>query len=110
MGKVVLVVDMLRGFLEPGHNLYCGEEARAIIPNVQRLLEREMAQGSQVIFVHDTHAPDDLEFRMFPSHCIKGTPETELVPELAGYPGQHLEKNRYSAFYHTDLEERLQAL
>ena len=110
MVNVVLVVDMLRGFLEPGHNLYSGDDARAIIPNVQRLLDKETSQGSNVIFIHDTHAPDDLEFQMFPVHCVRGTAETELVPELAGYAGEHLEKNRYSAFYNTDLAQRLEAI
>jgi nicotinamidase-related amidase len=109
MPNVVLVIDMLRGFLEPGHALYCGDDARSIIPNVQRLLERELRQGSRVLFVHDTHAPDDLEFQMFPAHCIKGSRETELVPELAGYSGEHLEKSRYSAFHDTDLAQRLRA-
>jgi len=34
MANVVLVIDMVKGFLEPGHNLYCGDEARAIIPKI----------------------------------------------------------------------------
>ena len=110
MGNAVLVVDMLRGFLEPGHNLYCGDEARTIIPRVQRLLEEELNAGSQVLFIRDTHDPDDLEFQMFPRHCVRGTAETEVVPELAGYAGEHVAKNRYSAFYGTDLAERLEAL
>ena len=110
MANMLLVVDMLRGFLEPGHNLYCGDDARGIILNVQRLLEAELQRGSRVIFIHDTHAPDDLEFQMFPVHCVEGTEETELIPELAGYPGEHLEKNRYSAFYNTDLARRLEAM
>ena len=110
MGNAVLVVDMLRGFLEPGHNLYCGDEARTIIPRVKRLLEEELNAGSQVLFIRDTHDPDDLEFQMFPRHCIRGTAETEVVPELAGYAGEHVAKNRYSAFYGTDLAERLEAL
>ena len=36
MSNVVLVVDMLKGFLEPGCNLYHAE-SRDIIPNVDRL-------------------------------------------------------------------------
>ena len=39
MSNVVLVVDMLIGFMEPGKNLYCGDEARQIIPNIKRLIE-----------------------------------------------------------------------
>ena len=110
MGNAVLVVDMLRGFLEPGHNLYCGDEARTIIPRVQQLLDEELKAGAQVLFIRDTHEPDDLEFQMFPRHCVRGTAETEVVPELAGYAGEHVQKNRYSAFYGTDLAERLEAL
>ena len=33
MAHVVLVVAMIRGFMEPVHNLYC-DAARKIIPNV----------------------------------------------------------------------------
>ena len=107
MTNALLVVDMLRGFLEPGHNLYCGDEARRIIPNVQRLMERELEAGSKLFFICDNHDPDDLEFQMFPVHCVKGTQETEVIPELAGYPGEAVLKRRYSAFFDTDLEKRL---
>jgi nicotinamidase/pyrazinamidase len=107
MPDVVIVVDMQRGFLEKGFPLYCGEGARGIIPSVRRLIERETARDSNIIFTQDSHAPDDKEFRMFPPHCIKGTAEAEIIPELAGYAGEILEKSRYSAFYNTDLDERL---
>lgn len=110
MPDVVIVVDMQRGFLEEGNPLYCGAEARQIIPNVQRLLDRELEKGSALIFTQDSHAPDDKEFQMFPPHCIEGTKEVEIIPELANYPGQRLEKTRYSAFYDTDLDDRLAAL
>lgn len=107
MTDVLIVVDMLKGFLEPGHNLYCGDEARRIIPAVRRLVEAEHRRGGRVIYLHDTHKPDDLEFRMFPVHCVAGTPETELVEELQGLPGEHIAKARYSGFFGTDLEQRL---
>ena len=110
MSNVVLVVDMVVGFLEAGHNLYCGDEARGIIPNVRRLIEDEQAKGSEVIFICDTHDPNDLEFEMFPVHCVRGTEEAEVIPELVGYSGDVLRKRRYSAFFETDLEERLAAL
>ncbi len=107
MGDVVLVIDMQRGFLEEGNPLFCGHAARGIIPKVQRLLDRELARGSTIIFTADTHAPDDLEFKMWPPHCVEGTAEAEIIPELASYSGQKVPKTRYSAFYRTDLEERL---
>lgn len=110
MADVVLVVDMLRGFLEEGSALYCGDEARQIIPRVHRLLERERARGSHIIFVADNHDPDDKEFQMFPRHCVRGTAEAEVIPELRDIPGELLPKSRFSAFFNTPLGQRLEEL
>ena len=107
MANVVLVTDMVVGFMEDGHNLYCGDEAREIIPKVQRLIETEQAAGGSVIFICDTHDPDDLEFEMFPVHCVRGTEEPEIIPELREYEGIHLPKRRYSAFFETNLADLL---
>ncbi len=110
MSNVVLVVDMVVGFMEPGHNLYCGDESREIIPRVQELIEREQADGGNVIFICDTHDPDDLEFQMFPVHCVRGTEEPEVITELRDYEGETIRKRRYSAFFETNLEDRLAEL
>ncbi len=110
MTNAVLVIDMLRGFLEEGHPLYCGAESRHIIPNIQALLKQELAQASRVLFLCDNHAPDDLEFKMFPPHCIEGTPEVEVIPELAQFQGEVIPKTRYSAFFNTPLDRRLAEL
>lgn len=110
MPNAVIVTDMLRGFMEKGHALYVGDRARAIIPCVQALLEREIKAGSTVFFIADHHRPDDLEFRMFPPHCIEGTAEAEVIPELAKYKGEVIPKRRYSGFFQTTLDEKLKAL
>ncbi len=110
MANVVLVVDMLKGFLEEGHPLYVGDRARGIIPKIQGLLEQELKQGARVFFICDRHDPDDLEFKMFPRHCIAGTPEANVIPELAGYEGEIIPKKRYSAFFNTELEQKLRRL
>jgi nicotinate phosphoribosyltransferase len=110
MTNAVLVIDMIRGFMEAGHPLYCGDRARRIIPHIQSILERETKQGSTIFFICDNHDKDDAEFKMFPPHCIEGTTEVEVIPELAKYPGVIIPKKRYSAFYGTDLEARLKKL
>jgi nicotinamidase/pyrazinamidase len=110
MADVVLVVHMQRCFLEEGRPLFCGEESLQIVPNVQQLLDREVERGSTIIFTADTHEPDDEEFQMWPAHCVKGTEGAEIVPELASYPGDTIHSTRYSVYYGTDLEERLEAL
>ena len=106
MTNVVLVIDMVRGFLEPGHNLYCGDDSRSIIVNVQNLLAREQEAGSEIIFVSAHPLPDALEFQIFPVHCVIGTEEPEVIPELAGHvtDSNVMPKNRYSGFFNTDLE------
>ena len=112
MSNVVLVIDMVKGFLEPGHNLYCGDESREIIPRVHNLLTRERAAGSEILFISDHHDPDDLEFRIFPVHCVKGTEEPDVIMELSEFvTGDNvIPKKRYSGFYNTDLEARLAAV
>ena len=111
MSNVVLVIDMVKGFLEPGHNLYCGDESREIIPKIHGLLGRERAAGSEILFISDHHDPDDLEFQIFPVHCVKGTDEPNVIPELAEFvTGENIvPKNRYSGFFNTALEARLAA-
>ncbi len=110
--RVVIVVDMLRGFLELGYPLDCGDAARAIIPAVRRQIEEEVARGATILWVADNHAPDDKEFAIFPPHCIRGTAESEIIPELADLadPANVLPKTRYSGFYGTDLDARLARL
>ena len=110
MANAVLVLDMLKGFLEEGYPLYCGEQARRIIPRIGKLLQQELDKGSKAFFVCDRHAPDDLEFKMFPPHCVSGTEEAEIIPELRPYPGEVIAKNRYSGFFNTMLDDRLKEL
>ncbi len=110
MANVVLVADMVRGFCEEGHNLYVGPSIREIIPRIQKLLREEKAKGSHIIFLCDTHDPDDLEFKMFPPHCIRGGEEPEVIPELQEFADEIIPKRRYSAFFETNLDARLKKL
>ena len=109
MGKTALIVaDMLNDFLDPGGSLYVGAQAREIIPFVAQKIAEFRAQGGVVIFVCDAHAPDDREFRYFPAHAVKGSWGAQIIPELPPAPGDYrVEKTRYSAFAHTNLDDIL---
>ena len=102
--KVILVVDMLKGFLEKG-NLFCGEETRKIIPHVVDLLKS--AEREKIFFICDNHDENDREFKMFPPHCIKGTEESKVIDELSSFKGEIIPKTRYSGFFNTCFEKRL---
>jgi nicotinamidase/pyrazinamidase len=111
MSNAIIVVDMLRGFLEKGYPLYCGEEARAIIPKVEKLLAAEKKKGSAIFFIADCHNPDDPEFKVFPPHCIMGTSESEVIPELYCFASNTtITKQRYSGFFETTLETTLKKI
>ncbi len=111
MKEVLIVIDMQRGFLEPGRPLYCGDEVRnKVIPAVVELVKRKLYEGAQLIFTQDSHEPDDPEFKMWPPHCIRGTEEEEIIPELSEFPGIRVKKRRYSAFFGTDLDRILEEL
>ncbi len=109
MANLVIVADMVRGFMEEGYALG-NPKLRRIAPFIGKLLDCELARGSHVIFVNDNHDPDDLEFKMFPRHCVRGTPETEVIRELARYATEIIPKTRYSAFFGTTLEKRIKEL
>jgi nicotinamidase-related amidase len=108
--RALLVIDMLNGFLDPKGTLYCGDAARRIVPFARETIERYRAHGDPVIFVADTHEPCDPEFRMWPAHCVRGTWEAEVIPELPVGRSPVIRKQRYSAFYGTPLQRRLSAL
>lgn len=112
MKRALIVVDMLVGFLAEGKPLYCGEDARAIIPFVTDKVKEFVTSGEPVIFVKDSHAPDDAEFKMFPPHCVVGTDETELIEELRPYENKAtvVLKTRYSGFHNTNLADILAEL
>lgn len=105
---VILVVDMLKGFLKDGVSLYCGKDACKIISCVVRLLSEN--RDKPVIYICDSHTPDDKEFKMFPAHCVAGTEEAEIIDELKPFPGTIVLKTTLSAFYKTELEDHLKTI
>jgi len=108
--RALIIIDMQRDFLEKGRALFCGEHARQVIEPIQELIDQERARGTTVFFTADTHSPDDLEFDMFPPHCLRGSLGAQVIPELATRLDNTIliEKQRFSAFFNTNLDEHLQ--
>jgi nicotinamidase/pyrazinamidase len=105
--RLLLVVDMLKGFLDPRGSLYCGDSARAIIPFVASKAREQLSASRPVIYVCDNHEPDDPEFRMFPAHCVRGTWEAQVIDELPTRGAIVLPKHTLSCFKDTQLDARL---
>ncbi len=108
--RAVIVVDMLVGFCRRG-NLY-SPRYEPVVSRLQARLAEAEARGESVVFLADSHLPDDPEFAMFPSHCVEGSGEDEVVPELRGFAdrGTTVTKRTFSGFHETRLDEVLRRL
>ncbi len=105
--KALLVCDMVNDFVQKGAPLEV-PGAREIIPNIQREIERAKKEGIPIVYINDSHIPNDPEMSIWPLHAIKGTEGAKVVSELAPQDGDIVvEKTRYDAFYRTNLEEIL---
>jgi nicotinamidase/pyrazinamidase len=71
-------VDTQRDFMDSDGALYV-PEAEAIKPNIERLLRAAGAYGITTISSLCAHERDDDEFKIFPPHCIDGTPGAARV-------------------------------
>lgn len=81
----VLVVDLLVGFCSEG--LLASPRVGALGPKAADFLSRAHAAGVRnILLAADAHPPDSLEFAAFPPHCIVGTREAEIIPELTQLP------------------------
>jgi nicotinamidase-related amidase len=106
----LLLFDFLVGHVNRDKERYT-----AVIANAARLLSAARAAGAMIAYAKADHRPDrathapivtDSENR--PPLFTGGTPEAEIVPELAPRPGEYLlPKHRWSAFYGTYLDHAL---
>ncbi len=73
-------VDTQADFMLPGGKLYV-LGAEKLLPNIRKLTDAAGAGRAFLVSHGCFHATDDPEFKMFPPHCVKGTPGAEFVPE-----------------------------
>lgn len=96
--RLLVVVDMQNDFVDGSLGT---PEARAVVPAVQELLERERGAGSDVAFTMDTHGADYLstqEGRLLPvPHCIRGTHGWQIIPPLQTGDARIFEKGAFGS-------------
>ena len=108
MKGCLIVIDMLRDFIEEDGVLYCGPASRVVIPHVADRVKTYRDKGWPVIFACDAHDEKDREFEMFPPHAVRGSRGSEIIPEIDVAPGDHVvSKTRFSAFHETALADIL---
>jgi len=98
----VLFIDLqeyFRGMIEP------------MLPNLQRIITIAREKKVPLIFTQHSHKSTEgagMLGAWWGDLITKGTPEARLLPELNIRPGDIvIQKDRYSAFYNSDLAEKL---
>ena len=108
MRLAVIVIDMLNDFI--GGKLGF-ELAKAIVPNIRRLLDFAHERGIPVIYVCDAHSPEDPELKLWGEHAMAGSEGAQVVPELKlTKKDSVLEKHTYDIFFNTDMDEMLRGM
>ena len=119
----LVVIDLQNGFMLPGVAFACIDEAREIVPNVNRIADAIRRTGGKVFWVLNTHdegcltswstmhamtTPAGRERRS--AAMIEGSKGHELYADLVVKPeDETVQKRRYSAFIQgsSDLPQRL---
>ena len=108
--RAIIVIDMLVGFCRRGN--LSSPRYDPMVPALRAHLAAAEAEGVPLVFLVDTHAPDDPEFKMFPPHCVEGSGEDEVIPELKEFAdrGTVVRKHTFSGFRGTRLDAVLERL
>jgi nicotinate phosphoribosyltransferase len=96
---VFLDVDTQLDFMNPSGSLYV-PGAEHIRPQLAKLAEYARAHRIPWISSADAHPPDDPSFKVWPPHCVIGTPGQRRVPETT-LEGSVIVPNRADAFHPT---------
>jgi nicotinamidase-related amidase len=98
MKNLLVVVDMLCGFLVEGN--LADPRINRIVPSVVNLVKNAIKENDKIVAFKDSHKVDDIEFKTYPPHCIKGTKECDLIPQLKKYEDDMLiiEKSTTNGF------------
>lgn len=108
MKKMLVVVDMVNGFINEG--ALSDKKINKITPNIVKLIEKAKKDGDLIVAFKDCHSVHDEEFKVFPPHCIKGSSESELIPELKIYEEDMviIEKNTTNGFITKEFKKIIQ--
>ncbi|MEW5422750.1 cysteine hydrolase family protein [Amorphus sp. 3PC139-8] len=109
----MIVVDMQNDFVAEGALLQ-STQAAAMVPKLADTLDFCREKGIRVLYTAHVHRRDGCDMGLYDdlyspvaerASLIDETEGTEIFPQLAPKPGEHvIKKHRYSGFFATDLD------
>ena len=102
---LLIIIDMINGFVNFG--ALADKKINKVTPKIIDLIKKASINGTHIIAFRDAHSINDEEFNTYPVHCLKGSEESKLIPELAVYKDSmwEIEKDTTNGFVTKDFLE-----
>ncbi len=116
--NAILVIDMENDFVLPDSPMRV-EGAYATLPAIKKFLDYGRSKDWAIIYIYRIHRISGVDAELFRRHffeeghpfCIAGTKGAAIPDEIAPQPGDiKVTKQRFSAFFGTDLDIILRGL
>ena len=104
--KALYIIDMNNGFVNFG--AMANPEYNNLVPEQLKLINKFRKENELVNFILEGHDEDALEFKTYPKHCVLGTDEALLIPELIGEQDKDNTKTYYKNCINGMLNRNLQ--
>lgn len=106
MKNLLVVVDMVEGFVNFG--ALADKKINKVTPNILKLIKQAKENQAKIIAFRDCHSLQDEEFKTFPVHCLKGSAESQFIPEIKAVESNidvDIEKNTTNGFITKEFQE-----
>jgi nicotinamidase-related amidase len=101
----LVVLDMQKDLCEASART---DQVRRVLGPLRQAIDLFADAGRPVCYVCLELPRDDPQFARFGDvYCVEGTPGAEIIDELRPLRGPVVKKRKHSAFFETDLDERL---
>ena len=100
----LFIVDMNNGFAKEGD--LSSPRVEKIINPIADFGKALSSKINTIVAFTDTHDKNSVELKSYPSHCLRGDKESQVVQELLSIENMNiLEKNSTNGFFVLDMEK-----
>ena len=106
ISKALYMIDMNNGFVNFGN--MANPKYNELVNEQLKLINKFRKENQLVNFVLEGHTTDSIEFDSYPSHCVLGTKEAELIPEFIDEQNKENTRTYYKNSINGMLNRNLQ--